>query len=276
MTAELKGWGEHEVPEGPGAVWEAGPLRLRLRRSAGELHVVPDRARVGREPRGPFDWPPEAGAPVWSRWAVGGVPPRVAVLPVLPDRPLVVQPEHPFHLPPGERARVYVRVPVWARLCLAASTRPILLEVPTVVLSNTSFGGYTECVLCYWCPTTARRTVEPELWAPHLVVCPLDLTNLSPVVLPVARLCLPVRHLGIYRQADRLWADPLDVRLPGATDPAEIRPSGTPPREAEGATLLSPPRETTQKGLTGWTFSALQALPGAALQSLPGLGGVKR
>ncbi|MDX1577324.1 MAG: hypothetical protein R3266_02525, partial [Gemmatimonadota bacterium] len=126
-------WGARTLDADQDLRLDLGPLALTLRAREDELWVAAEREADGsREPR------PENG---WERWAGSGAS-RVRLLPTLPDRPLVVAPEVPFHLAPGSRVRIYVRIPVWVTVRFEATPDAILFETPTAVLSDTWWGDF--------------------------------------------------------------------------------------------------------------------------------------
>lgn len=262
-AAETDPWRIHDLPEGGEARLRAGPLHLRLVRSSGEYWLAHARIDETEEP----EESPLSGDDVdWHRWAVPGDATGVRLVPVFPDRPLVVEPEDAFHLVRGARVRVYVRVPLWVRLELTGGEGARLTEVPTVVLSDTWFGDFMEGELCYFLPTTARRELRPEHFQEHLAVCPLQLANSSDEELTVEKLALRVPHLTLFRRGTELWADETRVRYQGEETGSDIRMAHAAPKEAPDATLLSPPRTPTDLGFRARTFSRLKSLSGLGHQ----------
>ena len=258
-------WGEHPLPEEGRESVEIGPLTLWLRTRAGEVWLAHDSgdwarpgAASGREP--PSD---DEG---WARWPVPEGTRSLRLTPVFPPRTLIVKPELSFHLLPRSGARIFVRVPLWVRVEAAGAETVTLTEVPSVVLSDTWWGEFTEGELCYWLPTSARRRVDPDAIAPHQVVCPLDLSNRSDRELEVERIALRVAHLSIYRAERGFWSDVTRVRYRGEDEGSEIQVSGRAPEEAGDATRVADPRRQVTKSFRTRTFSRLR--------SLSGLGGI--
>ncbi len=264
-------WGRHALPDDEPLALEIGPLTLRARRRQGEVwlaHAPGDWTRAGRDRPAEPEPRAEKEEPEWVRWPVSGETPELGLAPVLPDRPIVVEPELSFRLVPGARARVYVRVPLWVRVAArtADQERP-LTEVPTATLSDTWWGPTTEGELCYWLATTARREVPDEVFEPNLAVCPLTLVNRSNEELPVEKIALRVVHLGLYVEEGHLWTDETRVRYRGPEVGSDIEVGGRAPEEASGAARVTEPREEPpSRSFHGRTF--------ARLRSLPGLGGL--
>jgi hypothetical protein len=211
--------------------------------------------------------PPSADAEElkWSRWAASSPPEEMEVLPVLPDRPLVLRPENPFNLLPGARARVFVRVPLWLRVRLPESGNAVVAEAPTRILSDTWWGSHGEGRLAYWLDITARRRAGPDVFRPDRIICPLSLENEAREDLPVEKLLLRAEHLSVFRGSGTLWSDEVRVRYRGEEEGSEIQVTGRTPPEAPEAPRLTAPRVPLTRGLTARTF--------ARLKSLPGLGG---
>lgn len=249
-------WGELELEDGNDRLIEVGPLRLRLRQWRGEFWLA--HAREGEAT------PPdlEGDDVEWSRWAVPPNHDRLRLRPVLPDRPLVVEPEQSFHLMREAEIRVYVRVPVRVQLELVRPTEMSLEEIPTVVLSDTWFGDFMEGELAYFLPTTARREMRSELFAPYLTVCPLQLSNAAAQDLEVKKIALRVGHLSIFGRNGELWADETSVRYRGEDVGSDLHMAGRAPAEARDATLLTPPRTPVGRSLRARTFARLRGLSG--------------
>lgn len=243
-------WGTHALPEHEDLVLALGPTEIRLRRQEGEL-----RARVTRE--GSVADEDEG----WTRWAAGDLE-RVAVEPVFPDRPLVVEPEVPFWLLGGGDARIYVRVPLWLHLEGLGRARHSLLRVPSMALSDTWWGTPEEGELCYWLGTHARRAIAPELYQPHLAICPLQLVNRAEEDLHVDKIALRVAFLSLYQYGEALWADETRVLYLGEDEGSRLEMAGRAPTEAPGAGRITPPAEPMSRGFRARTFRRLRHLTG--------------
>lgn len=241
-------WGRHRVADGAEARLQVGPLGLRLRREVGELWVAAD-----HQPKDPAD--------EWTRWAAPSDF-EVGVSPILPDRPTVVAPEVPFHLPPGAQARIYVRIPLWARITFADVPDVTLSELPSIVMSDTWWGDFGQGELGFWLPTRARRRIDAEAFEPHLVVCPLSLINESDEVLPVEKLAVRVMHMTIFESSEGLWANEMSVRYEKDLEGSRIDLGHGPPVEATNAKAVTDPREKPERGLRALTFGRLKQVAG--------------
>ncbi len=254
-------WGDRPIPaSGETQRLDIGPLTLWLRGLENEVWLGFQRSGETVIPSG--DTPPEDLD--WSRWALSEAPHRLRLRPVLPDRPLVVKPEHPFTLLRRAKARIYMRVPAWVRVEAVERERKkgaTLMEVPTEILSDTWWGDFLTGELGYWLTTKGRRELRDDLFEPHLVMCTLQLTNRSDDDLRVEKLALRVEHLSTYEKDGRLWAEETNVFYLGEAEGSDIRMLDKPPVEAEGAREISPARAQV-KGLRARTFDRLRALSG--------------
>lgn len=257
-------WGHHDLPEGEERQVRLGPLELRLRRVGEEIWLswtrTDDPAGGGADST---SREPGADEEVeWSRWAVPGGTTGVHLHPAFPDRALVVEPEQTFHLVRGARIRIYVRVPLQVAVGLPAPSPVTLVEIPTVILSDTWFGDLTEGELAYALHTSARRSLQPDVFAPHLAICSLRLGNEVVDQLAVKKLCLRVAHLSLFVRGRELWSDETRVRYRGEDEESEIRITGKAPPDAPEAVRVMPPRIPLQRGFTARTFARLAEFSG--------------
>ena len=188
-------------------------------------------------------------------------------MPVLPDRALVVKPDHPFTLTRRARARVYMRVPAWVRVEAVeeGGGRPVrLAEVPTSPLSDTWWGDFLDGEMAYWLTTKARRALTPDLFAPWVIMAVLQLDNHSEDDLLVEKLLMRVEHLSVYEKEGRLWAEEVRVEYHGEAEGSDIHMDDHPPDEAKGAREITPPR-TQSRSFRARTFARLRALSGFGL-----------
>ena len=198
-------WGEHEIPTDAPAVRQIGNIRLWFKMSFDELWLA--HKSLDPETAVQDNADTETGELSWSRWAFKKVPEKIRILPIFPDRSVVAKPEHAFSLAIGAQARIFVRVPLWLQIEIAKKKSEPLLEIPTTVMSNTWFGSFTGGELCYWLSTKARREIAADTENPHLVICPVQITNSSEDELLVDKLRLQVKGLSIFNAGDQLWAD---------------------------------------------------------------------
>ncbi|MDX1495841.1 MAG: hypothetical protein R3253_17350 [Longimicrobiales bacterium] len=259
-------WGDVGLGVGDSAEYTFGHLRLRLRRRAEELWL-----NASHDEEGVAETPGASGlqrdvsfddvAPEsWLRWAVPAEE-SLALHPALPDRLVVVSPEQPFHLPPEGRAKVFVRIPLFVRVRTTGevSSEATLEEFPSLVLSDTWWGTFTEGELGYWLETRARRQIGPELYQQHLAICPFVLVNRSDSPLPVERFAVRVAYLTLFGRSGAVWTDEVQVRYRGGPEGSEIRYTGKVPDDAGDVELMAKSREPAPRGFHARTFGRLKA-----------------
>jgi len=252
LTDPSEIWGRADV-EGGGEIERVfGALTLRIRRTESEVWVY-----------GTHDVDGTQGSESWTRWSVPAED-ELQLQPSLPDRPVVVSPEQPFYLPEAGRARVFVRIPLFVELCRtdASGASYALTRLPSVVLSDTWWGSFTEGELAYWLTTRARRSAPRDIFEPHLAVCSLLLENEGLDVLEVDRFAVRVAHLSLFGDRGGLWTDEVEVRYEGAAQGSHIRYSGRPPDEARGLPRIAEPQVPPPRGLHARTFGRLLTLTG--------------
>jgi hypothetical protein len=258
-----------------------GPRDLWIQRTQGEIRVVSAAAPpsggvpasepsvtepASTEPSAHVAPLPPAGA-TWTRWAltdedqVRGEALEVSVLPVFPSRTLIVEPEDAFTLRPRASARVFVRIPLSIQVAVGPEGASPLLEVPTLELSDTWWGGVMEGELCSWLGTRARRRVDATLLEPHLAICPLFLLNESEQDLRVERLAFRPEFLTLFAEAPGFWSDESRVRYQGDAEGSQIEVTGRAPAEAGDARAVRPPR-TSPRGAGVRPLSRLIGLAG--------------
>lgn len=251
-------WGDRPLPAaGETARVSVGPVTLWIRRVKNEVRLTSHHREDGPLPSG--GQPPEDAD--WSRWALReGVDHALRLSPALPDRMLVVKMEQPFTLLSRAEARIYTRVGAWLRVeAVGGHGTYRLAEIPTERLSDTWWGDFLHGETAYWLTTKARRELSDDLFEPWLIMCTLQLSNGSPDDLPVEKLGLRVEHLSVFEDAGRLWAEETVVAYRGEDEGSDIRMDDRPPREAEGASEITPAR-TQSRGFRVRTFARLKAL----------------
>ena len=230
-----------------------GPLTIFLKRFLNEIWVASIRDDATRGD--PAELPEK---PEWMRMALPGEFDQYRLQPVMPDRPVIIDTEHSFSFVSQTRTRVYSRVPAWVRITPVSREDLIIAELPTVVLSETWFGGFTEGELSYAVSSTARRILTDDLLEPHLVVCPMEIRNNSDDELKFEKVCLRVDRLAIFARGDALWSDETVINYHGADSGTDTEMKGTCPPEAGDAKLVSKPRTPVRKSIGLKTFRLLR------------------
>lgn len=229
--------------------YRIGPLTLFLLKQLNDVWIACSRDdnRVGEPEELPED-------PDWQRIALPEEHNEFQLTPVFPDRPVVVDTENSYRIFREARSRVYCRIPVFIRITPKKRDDVIIAEIPTVILSNTWFGTFTEGELSYALSSTARRVLHKELFEPHLIICPMEINNLSENELRFEKMSFQVDRLSIYVKDGDLWADETKVTHHGRENHSDIEMKGVVPVEAKGARLLSRPRTPVRRSVAVRTF----------------------
>lgn len=252
-------WKPSRIDKGQCLHWQVGPLRLWVQRTDVEWQLAFER-KPEEEDGLAAGVPSEITAELdWKRWAAGEESNVVQIVPVMPDRPLIVRPESPLKIPEGNHALFYVTVPVWVRVTVGEAQQVSLCEEPTAILSHSWFGEPIAGELCYSLRTTARRTLETLGNRPNRAICPVHIKNDATGQLDFQRLCVRVSHLNCYAGKEHLWTSEVDVAYKGEEQLAQIDYSEGPPAGDEVGDLLSEARTPLAEGFIQKTFGGLKA-----------------
>ena len=188
-------------------VWKIGPLELFILRSRREWrvgHLYDLRPEVaGRLVTGEkVEHVPELA---WCRWPASEDSHALRLVPVMPDRAVVVRPDAPLTLNAGRSVDFFVGIPVWLALHEISSTPQFLIEVPTRLLSDTWFGEPDDGELCYASVTSARRFIDEMDPRPNRVITRLEVRNDNEESLQIERICLRTQWLPVFANHSRLW-----------------------------------------------------------------------
>lgn len=257
-----------EVDDGP-LRWRIGPLELYVDRMERQWRIV--RRQVGDAlteaveravpvDRAEFEAVAEADDPpaTTSRFPFRRTDPELKLEAALADRPMVIRPETPLYVVPGESITLYVSTPVWVQI-RAGEAGPLLEDVPTYRPSDTWFGSSTrEGEICYATRTTGRVSLENLPRRRHRAVTPVRIQNSATDTLLVERVQLPTPNLPLY-QADEgdLWTPGVLLDRLRAEDQADVSFEQGPPEEVIGARRIGSPRSEDRGNLVMRTFGAL-------------------
>ncbi len=253
LPVQLGTWAQIEVVEGEVSLRQVGPMTLAFRRAANEIWVAVDRSQMEKT---------DEDTLTWSRWALKQKDAQIQLLPIMPDRQVVVRPEFPFRLSSGATAKIFTRIPVWVGVYTTEIPVHKLTEIPSVNLSKTWFGDFLDGTLCYWISTMARREVTSDLYQPHTAISTLNIKNESDEDLHIDKLSIRVERLSLYIQGEQLWTDEMDIVYKGSDQHSEIRMTGKTPSEAKNAILITPPRDAVRHSFAERTFRILKEIPG--------------
>lgn len=184
---------------------QLGSLDLWIHRGEQEWHIASE-TRSNDQHRLSISRSGEMPDCDWTRWVINEQIDEVMLRPQMPDRPLIVRPEMPVCLLPNQSVQFYIGVPVWVEISLGHRFRGII-EMPSMMLSNSWFGPTTEGELCYAMRTTAKLRREDLQQHPHRAVVPFEIRNMSDERLDFERLCLHTINLRIYEGNERMWTN---------------------------------------------------------------------
>ncbi|MGC9450066.1 MAG: DUF432 domain-containing protein [Oceanipulchritudo sp.] len=249
-------WSVRRIGEDRVTLARLGPLRLWLARADkewgfavehGEPSTIMDLAQV------PEDVVPHELA--WTNMLFEQAPREFSLRPAVPDRPLMVKPEHPVAIPPRESGTFFALIPVFIEIVLQRGKEDLVMgTVSSRVLSDTWFGSPTVGDLCYSLPTLASINLAALDPKPHDIVCPLEIHNRSEEMLHLEKLCLRPGYVGLYCGASHLWSSVVHIHHEGLFKSATIRYSGRQPSFEEGLIEITKPQKREEKGLHRLTF----------------------
>lgn len=246
-------WGNVSLAGGQVRYLTVGDLHIWLKLQNGEVwitHAYSDELEEDPNPEGP---PADLS---WGRWADKSGSEEVQILPVFPDKPLIIHSEYPLKVSAGTRIQIYSRIPIWMRISLAKNNYQ-LIELPTVKLSRTWFGTPVEGELCYHATTKARRDLSSVDKKQYVVSCPILIHNKSDDELDFEHFCFRVERLSMYKHNGDLWADETQIIYHGADLNSDVIMTGKLPEGIDKKKLISKPRKQIQKSLATRTFKRI-------------------
>jgi len=266
MTSESKSvgwWGEYKLAVGGRGRWKIGPATVWVEREKYEWRIFyegggdPQDNGVEVERGGDRAGAPGVGAKM-TRIGSRGTSEIIEILPALADRPVVVRPEHPFYVLPGEEVTFYVGTPLWIRI-IAGRQPAGLIDQPLQRPSDTWFGPSTrEGELCYASRIYGKLSAGEIAFRPHRAHTAILLRNRSGESVLLDRFNLPVPHLSLYQgQAGNLWTQTVTLEMSGSDQSASLRLGGSAPKAAGAARHLVGPRRKADKNILTRTLGYL-------------------
>lgn len=236
-------WGTFAIAEEQSRYFKISNIVICLDRYNQEWHITSylDHTHTEIEPKNKAKYPFKSFAAQTSN--------EIALKPILPDRPLLVQLDRSFYIPPAESLLLYFSSPIWVQV---ETLHPSMLleEIPTEILSDTWFGINTlEGELCYANRVTCSSNIEEIPKDTTRVITPISIVNRSKETLLLKELKLPMPYLSIYVNAEnRLFTETLVVNK--ESDYLTISITKGPPKieNVNPLHFLSPARHTLKSG----------------------------
>ena len=225
-------------------LWEIGSLKLWVKKTEIEWLVAyehqPGELYAGKQVAAQKVQKPEDL--VWNRFVYEDPSCIIQLMPALHDRAVVISSETPIRMLPGNSALFFVSIPIWVRIYTGESKKAMLIEIPTITLSNTWFGDPMNGELCYSLSTHARRKVEDLEASPQRAVCPFYVRNKSTEQLEFQMMAVHVEHLKIYKDSDRLWTNEVYINFLSNDQLSQVNYSEKEPSIIQGCELMAEER----------------------------------
>jgi hypothetical protein len=260
-------WGlAKTLDSGKGYRAQIGPLVLWFRRNSDEIHIAAERTDSETFESGAISFSAADDSPTkmldWKRWVTGEKSDTISILPVMPDRPVVVRPEVPVKIPQGREALFFVSIPVWVKIVVIDTEEVVLCQEPSIKLSNIWFGSHISGELCYSLRTTARREIVDTVSKPHRAVCPVRILNTTKSQLDIDRFCVDAGYMDIYNGTKRLWTNEVHISFKGEDDANEIEYIETPPDFEDVGEIVSKAKIKLKKTLLKRSLGTFRLLTG--------------
>lgn len=247
-------WGDLELENNKIISRDIGPLRIWFRQVMNEIWIATQYEASDANQQNP-------DLLNWTRWTSQNVNFHIKLVPVVPDKPIIISPEYPFRVVKNADARVFTRIPLWVRVVMIGNKEQILTEIPTVILSKTWFGDPVEGELCYWISTSARRTIEESQVTNYLCICTLNIYNRSDGDLQVEKICFRAERLTLFKKESQVWSDETEITYRGDQQHSDIVMTGKAPSEAKSSGKIAKPRNALKKSIATRTFQKLRVFP---------------
>jgi hypothetical protein len=251
-------WGNVPITTGECLEWKLPGVGFCVNAQIDEWHLVVDRGNsatrpaIARKRAGLIDGEVRRFVTVKED--------ELSLVPMLPDKPVVIRPDGPIALLPGRRATFSFTVPLWIGFCTGKRAGDtVFYEEPSVLLSYTWFGDIAAGELCYALDTYLRRDPPQEVGMLE-ALCVIRVVNGSLEKLDFTRLCVHVENLTIYRFQDSLQTNEIHVVYKGPEQSSQITISSeAPERDAQ---LIRTPRMPESHNIIRKSFDVLRVVTG--------------
>ena len=255
-------WTNYSIDPGKCKRFQIGPLKIWIQRDENEWLLAIDHEPDEREllELGIEEEKPNELS--WIQVIAGTEDPIIHFQPLMPDRSVVVRPRNATQISVGRECVLYVFIPAWVRINAGEKGDVVLLEIPSLILSNTWFGNTMEGESCYALKVPAELDLFQDEVGPNRVICPVKIKNHSDSELVFQRLCVNAKNLNIYQGKSCIWSNEIRVNYEGTEQECEIKISNRVPQYDGGINeLITKSREPVPKNLFQRTFSEIKSFP---------------
>ncbi|MDF7823351.1 DUF432 domain-containing protein [Pontiellaceae bacterium B12227] len=251
-------WKTLALARGQTVELDFGALQLQVHRGLQDWHLAhetitgSDEKLELRVHDAPFDADRD-----WTRWILDEKIDELRFQPQLPDRPIIVRPEMPMCLMPKQSVQLFIGLPIWLSL-IFGSRQEQAIEVPSMTLSNSWFGPFTEGELCYALKTTAKLRQHELKQRAHRAVFALEIKNASSEKLKFERLCVRPQFLNIFQGESRLWTSKGRVSYRGEENWSRIIYASGPPGFDHAEKMVGRARDSMKRGSLLRTFDSFK------------------
>ena len=167
--SDLIWWGDAEARPEELNHWRVGPLDLWAQSRPHEWRLAhreqSDPLAPGIETMHAWPDPTPPDAASTHRFAMKSAGAKLRLEPATADRPVVIRPDLPLHVPAGQEVTLYVSSPLWMRVYAGDHPQP-LLDLPIARPSDTWFGPNTVTGEICFAGRTLAKLVLDEVDAP--------------------------------------------------------------------------------------------------------------
>lgn len=253
LNSALSLWQPYEVDVGMAVRWRVGPLDLVASRGERDWTLAYQRGLDAFDGAAGVKLPADTAYlgedAVVQRFGFSRSEARIALVPMLADRSVVVKPEQPFSLPKKEETTLFVSTPVWIRVEVGMSGKA-LTEIAAYRPSDTWLGPSTlEGELCYAARTAARQTLVELPYRPHRAGTVVKIRNAADDALVIEKINIPTPLLSLHESEDgRLWTQAVSLVREESGEMASLKLERGPGPEVGATKPMSGPRRPYEKG----------------------------
>jgi hypothetical protein len=196
----------------------------------------------------------------WHQWIAGKEDDMIYFLPIMQERSLIIRPQSSMHLATGLNCVFFALIPISVIVYAGSNKELRLVEIPTMVLSNTWHGDTMSGELCYSLRFPAQYSLDTSEVGPHRVVCPVYIKNESDNELEFQRLCLQVKHLNIYEGVPNNLTDKVTVVYKGRDQDSKIHYENHASSNGRVPVVISSCREPLSESVLRRRFDSLMSI----------------